>query len=96
MENKLTFGRLFWILVIPAFTTGMGNGSVFGAAMMCALGRQPFGSWGGWPQDNLDPTSFNGFMTWQMLIFGFAFSVIVMIGCHKHGQREAKGGDATW
>ncbi len=47
MENKLTLGRIFFALLIPAFTVGMGNGSVFGAAVMCAVGRAPFESWGG-------------------------------------------------
>lgn len=96
MENKLTFRRMFWILLIPAFVTGMGNGSVFGAAMMCALGRGPFEDWGGSVAGTFTPTTFNGFMTWMMLVFGFAFSVIVMLGVSKHGEREAKGGDATW
>lgn len=96
MENKLTFKRMFWILVIPAFVTGMGNGSVFGAAMMCALGRGPFEDWGGYPHQNFNPVTFTGFIDWMMLLFGFAFAVIVMIAVNKHGEREAKGGDATW
>ena len=51
MENKLTLSKTFFILLIPAFTTGMGNGSVFGAAVMCAVGRGNYESWAGMAWD---------------------------------------------
>lgn len=96
MENKLTLGRLFWALLIPAFTVGMGNGSVFGAAVMCAVGRGPFESWGGWYGEAFDPTTFSGFVDAVMLVFGLAFAVIVYIGMSRHGELEAKGDNTGW
>jgi len=90
MENKLAYSRTFWNALIAGVTTGMGNGSVFGAAMMCALGRGPFETWGGWGASQYDPTTFQGFIDWCMIIFGFAFMAIVMIACKRHGELEAK------
>jgi len=46
--NKLTPAKTFIVSLIGGVLTGMGNGSVFGAALMCALGRGRFGDWGGW------------------------------------------------
>src|SRR3569832_2951557 len=73
MTNKLTFGRIFFFLLIPAFTTGMGNGSVFGAAEMCAVGRGSYGSWGGWHWEAYNPGTFSGFVVWLLFFFGFVF-----------------------
>lgn len=96
MENKLTFGRLFFFLLVPAFTTGMGNGSVFGAAVMCALGRGGYESWGGWGMDAYDPATFSGFVNWMMIVFGIAFSVISMLAMKKHGEIEAQRDNTAW
>lgn len=94
-SNKLTFGSTFFFLLIPAFTTGMGNGSVFGAAVMCALGRGGYESWGGWGAEAYDPATFSGFVDWVMIIFGLAFAVISYIAMSRHGQLESQG-DNRW
>ncbi len=97
MKNKLSLGNTFWVLLIAAFTTGMGNGSVFGAAVMCAVGRGPYESWGGWGMEALDPTTFSGFINVVMLVFGAAFSIIVGLAMAKHGALEARGqSSSTW
>ena len=89
MENKLTYARTFWVSLIGGVTTGMGNGSVFGAAMMCALGRGRFDMWGGWGAQQYYPSSFNGFVNWSMIIFGVAFMIICMLAMKRHGELEA-------
>ena len=96
MENKLTFGRLFFFLLVPAFTTGMGNGSVFGAAVMCAVGRGPYDNWGGWGMDAYDPTTFSGFVDWMMIVFGVAFAIIALLAMIKHGQIETQRDNTAW
>ncbi len=96
MENKLTFGRLFFAALIPAFTTGMGNGSVFGAAVMCAVGRGSYESWGGWYGEAYDPTTFSGFVDWMMLAFGLAFAIIFVAALIKHGQIESQRDNTAW
>jgi len=87
--NKLTYSRTFLTALIAGGTTGMGNGSVFGAALMCALGRGRFENWGGWGMLAYDPSTFQGFVDWCMLVFGFAFMFIVMIAMRRHGELEA-------
>jgi hypothetical protein len=87
--NKLTYSKTFWTALIAGVTTGMGNGSVFGAALMCALGRGRFEKWVGWGLQAYDPSSFQGFVDWCMLVFGFAFMFIVMIAMRRHGELEA-------
>ena len=89
MENKLTYARTFWVSFIGGVTTGMGNGSVFGAAMMCALGRGRFDVWGGWGIQQYVPSTFNGFVNWSMFVFGFAFMIICMLAMKRHGELEA-------
>ncbi len=97
MKNKLSLGNTFWVLLIAAFTTGMGNGSVFGAAIMCAVGRGPFESWGGWGMEAYNPTTFTGFIDWVMLVFGLAFAIITGLAMQKHGGMEARGqSSGTW
>ncbi|MCF6322954.1 MAG: hypothetical protein L3J89_01300 [Gammaproteobacteria bacterium] len=97
MKNKLSLGNTFWVLLIAAFTTGMGNGSVFGAAMMCAVGRGPFESWGGWGMEAYNPSTFTGFIDWVMLVFGLAFAIITGLALQKHGALEARGqSSGTW
>ncbi|MBL1261406.1 MAG: hypothetical protein COB33_012845 [Thiotrichaceae bacterium] len=97
MKNKLSLGNTFWVLLIAAFTTGMGNGSVFGAAVMCAVGRGPFESWGGWGIEAYNPSTFTGFIDCVMLVFGLAFAIITGLAMAKHGGMEARGeSSGTW
>lgn len=91
MKNKLSLGNTFWVLLIAAFTTGMGNGSVFGAAVMCAVGRGPYESWGGWGMEAYNPNTFTGFVDCVMLVFGLAFALITGLAFAKHGAMEARG-----
>lgn len=96
MKNKLTVGNTFWVLLVAAFTTGMGNGSVFGAAVMCAVGRGPYESWGGWGSESYDPSTFSGFVDWMMFVFGLAFAIITALAMGKHGELEARGDNTGW
>lgn len=75
---------------ISGVVTGMGNGSVFGAALMCFLGRGNFDDWGGWYGTAYDPTTFTGFVDWAMIIFGLAFYLTLHIAVNRHNQLEAK------
>lgn len=88
MQKKSLSSRAFWVTVIAGMTTGMGNGSVFGAAMMCLLGRGKFNDWGGWFGQAYDPSTFTGFIDWCMIIFGLAYVVIVAIGLTRHDALE--------
>jgi len=98
MKNKLTIGKTFWVLVIAGFTTGMGNGSVFGAAVMCALGRGPYeeAGWGGWGMESYDPSTFSGFVDSVMIAFGIAFAIITGLAMGKHGELESRGDNTAW
>jgi len=89
MANNLTPSKTFLGCLIAGVTTGMGNGSVFGAALMCALGRGMFDNWGGWGAQAYDPSTFMGFIDWCMIVFGFAFMGIMMIALNRHGELEA-------
>ena len=82
--------RSFWVIVIGGMLTGMGNGSVFGAALMCAMGRGSFENWGGVGLAQFDPTTFQGFINWAMLVFGFAFCAIMVVGLNRHEKLERK------
>ncbi len=87
--NNLTPAKTFIVSLIAGVTTGMGNGSVFGAALMCALGRARFDDWGGWGMQGLDPSTFMGFINWCMIVFGVAFTAIMLISLNRHGELEA-------
>jgi hypothetical protein len=76
------------VILIGGMVTGMGNGSVFGAAMMCFLGRAGFADWGGWWPLSYDPRSFDGFMNWCMFVFGFAYVAMLAISLKRHDERE--------
>lgn len=89
--NKLTMGKLFFIGLIAGGTTGMGNGSVFGAALLLFIGRGPYPDWGGWGLDAYNPVTHSGFHNWMMFVFGIAFMLIMMLAMQKHGELEAKG-----
>jgi len=92
MVNNLTPGKTFIGCLIVGVTTGMGNGSVFGAALMCALGRGRFDEWGGWMGQAYNPSTFMGFVDWCMIVFGMAFTVIMLIALNRHGELEAAAG----
>jgi hypothetical protein len=89
MNNKLTLGKILFPAFIGGFTTGMGNGSVFGAAVMCAVGRGPYESWGGWGAEQYNPATFSGFVDWMMFVFGAAFFIIMVMAMARHGALEA-------
>lgn len=86
--KKSIVSRSFWAIIIGGMLTGMGNGSVFGAAVMCALGRGGFASWGGDGGAAYNPSTFTGFIDWAMLVFGFAFVGILIVGLGRHDQLE--------
>jgi hypothetical protein len=88
MQKKSIMSRSFWLIVVAGMTTGMGNGSVFGAAVMCLVGRGPFANWGGEGASAYNPTTFNGFIDFAMLVFGVLFCIILAIGLSKHDALE--------
>ena len=96
MQNKLTLGKTFFVLLVAVFTTGMGNGSVFGAAVMCAVGRGPYESWGGWGAEAYSPSTFSGFVDIVMIVFGIALSIIVGLAMKKHGEVETQRDNTSW
>ena len=95
MEKKSIQSRAFWTIIIAGFVTGMGNGSVFGAAMMCYLGRGGFGDWGGWFPLDYEPQTFDGFMNWCMIVFGLAYCVILAIALKRHDAQENQDAKAS-
>ncbi len=88
MQKKSIMSRSFWLIVVAGMTTGMGNGSVFGAAMMCLLGRGPFQDWGGSGASAYNPVTFTGFIDMAMIVFGIMFCAILVIGLSKHDAIE--------
>jgi hypothetical protein len=92
MSTKSITSRSFWTIVIGGMLTGMGNGSVFGATLMCLLGRGGFGNWGGSGLTAYDPSTFTGFIDWAMLVFGFAFCGIMVVGLTRHDKLEKAAG----
>jgi hypothetical protein len=88
MQKKSIPSRAFWLTIVAGMTTGMGNGSVFGAAMMCLLGRGPFADWGGNGSSAYNPATFTGFIDMAMIIFGIAFCIILVVGLNKHDALE--------
>lgn len=94
--NKLTYGKTFFPVLIAGVTTGMGNGSVFGAAVMCAVGRGPYDSWGGWFGEAYNPATFSGFVDIMMIAFGVAFALIWAMAMKKHGEIEAQRSNVAW
>jgi hypothetical protein len=80
----------FWLIFVSGMLTGMGNGSVFGAALMCLMGRGGFPSWGGEYMNAYDPSTFTGFIDCAMIVFGLAFCVILYVGMSAHAKLEQK------
>lgn len=79
----------FMLCFVSGVLTGMGNGSVFGAALMCFLGRGKFSDWGGWGLMAYNPVTFTGFIDWAMIIFGVAFYITLHVAVRKHQQLES-------
>lgn len=75
--------------LILGMVVGMGNGSVFGIYLMQNLGPGVFTNWGGW--DSYTPNTFNGLMTWTMLVFGVAFIVILLLALSGHDKLARRG-----
>ncbi len=92
MSTKSITSRSFWTIVIGGMLTGMGNGSVFGATLMCLLGRGGFANWGGMGKTAYDPSTFTGFIDWAMIIFGLAFCWILVVGLNRHDKLERAAG----
>ena len=92
MGTKSITSRSFWTIIIGGMLTGMGNGSVFGATLMCLLGRGGFANWGGPGLTAYDPSTFTGFIDWCMFVFGFAFVVILVVGLTRHDKLEQAAG----
>ncbi|MGA7594018.1 MAG: hypothetical protein WCA64_02375 [Gallionella sp.] len=92
MSTKSITSRSFWTIIIGGMLTGMGNGSVFGATLMCLLGRGGFASWGGPGLTAYNPSTFTGFIDWAMFVFGFAFCVILVVGLTRHDKLEQAAG----
>jgi len=88
MQRKSIPSRAFWLTIIAGMLTGMGNGSVFGAAMMCLLGRGKFEDWGGWMSTAYDPSTFTGFIDICMIVFGVAYVGILLVGLKRHDTIE--------
>jgi hypothetical protein len=91
MQRKSLTSKAFWLMIVGGMLTGMGNGSVFGAAMMCLLGRGKFNSWGGFGSTAYDPSTFTGFIDIAMIIFGIAYIFIMLVGLKQHDQLENPG-----
>jgi len=86
--KKSMTSRSFWLIAISGMLTGMGNGSVFGATLMCLMGRGNFANWGGSGMTAYDPRTFTGFIDWAMIVFGIAFCVILVVGLGRHDKLE--------
>ncbi|MBY0577649.1 MAG: hypothetical protein K2P57_01235 [Burkholderiales bacterium] len=87
--KKTLAQKSFWVTIIGGMLTGMGNGSVFGAAMMCLVGRGSFGDWGGAGSLAFNPYTFTGFVDWCMIVFGLAYVVTLSVSMVRHGALEA-------
>ena len=92
MSTKSITSRSFWTIIVGGMLTGMGNGSVFGATLMCLMGRGNFSNWGGMGVDAYTPSTCAGFMEWTMFIFGFAFIGILVVGLNRHDKLEKAAG----
>ena len=66
------------------------------AAVMCAVGRGGYASWGGFMDESYIPSTFSGFVNLMMLAFGLAFSIITLLAMLKHGQIESQRDNTAW
>ena len=88
MEKQSILSRGFLVVLVGGMLTGMGNGSVFGIALMSFLGRGPFNDWGGWFGRAYDPSTFSGFIDWAMIVFGIAYVFILQGALRRHNNLE--------
>ncbi len=88
MQKKSILASTYWMVIVAGFVTGMGNGSVFGAALMCWMGRGNMQDWGGVGSASYIPTTFNGLMTFWMLLFGLAFTLMLALAMQRHDVVE--------
>jgi hypothetical protein len=88
--KKETKSLSIWLILVSGMLTGMGNGSVFGAALMCLMGRGGFATWGGDGMTAYDPSTFTGFIDCAMIVFGLMFCVILYVGLNRHYKLEAR------
>jgi hypothetical protein len=95
MQKRSLSRRAFWLIIVGGMVTGMGNGSVFGAAMLCFLGRGRFTDWGGWWPLSYDPHTFAGFVDWCMIVFGLAYVGILAVALKRHGEQESQADRAV-
>ena len=86
--TKETKSLSIWLILVSGMLTGMGNGSVFGAALMCLMGRGGFPMWGGEAWTAYNPSTFTGFIDCAMIVFGIAFCVILYVGLNRHYKLE--------
>lgn len=91
-EKPVKSGSSFWLILVSGMLTGMGNGSVFGATLMCLMGRGGFSNWGGGGATAYDPSTFTGFIDWAMIVFGIVFCVILAVGLSRHAKAEQAAG----
>ena len=91
MQKKSFASKAIWVSIIGGMLTGMGNGSVFGAAVMCLVGRGSFENWGGWGATAYDPSTFTGFIDDAMIVFGIAYIFILIVGLKAHEKLENAG-----
>ena len=87
--KKETKSLSIWLILVSGMLTGMGNGSVFGATLMCLMGRGGFGNWGGFAWTAYDPSTFTGFIDCAMIVFGIAFCGILYVGLNRHYKLES-------
>ena len=91
MQKKSLASKAFWLTIVSGMTVGMGNGSVFGAAIMCLVGRGKFEDWGGFGHQAYDPSTFTGFIDMAMILFGVAYVLILIVGLTAHSKLEDSG-----
>jgi len=88
--KKETKSLSIWLILVSGMLTGMGNGSVFGAALMCLMGRGGFPNWGGEYLTAYNPSTFTGFIDDAMIVFGLVFCVILYVGLSRHYKLETQ------
>jgi len=77
-----------WLTIVAGFTTGMGNGSVFTAAFLLAVGREPFEEAGIWGMDAYWPLTYQGLADFIMVVFGVGFVMILGYALKQHAIIE--------
>jgi len=80
--------RAIWLTIVAGMTTGMGNGSVFVAAFLLAVGRGPWEEAGLWYMDPFNPMTYQGVADWIMILFGVGFVLILGYALKQHAVIE--------